>query len=501
MGIKFIQSRGDFPLTVELGGRSPVWGLSRWAECNAPSAGRLAFRPLDDEALAMRGNSRSLLYKGRRRSHRFTILNDGAFEYDVILKKETESNVIELVIEGSENFDFFRQPDYVSDPFLKGSYAVYLKNPFAGQGTGKLCHIHRPKIIDSRGRWCWGDLQITGNRLLIVVPEDWLGSAKYPVVVDPVIGTETVGSQTKIKWETTGAETTMTLTNGQPVNRFLLGAPIPGRTGVTGYYYAYASTYGTNEGGIPIIYGDANSKPRDWRLYDYPLVGLGVSGSKPAGWRPVSFTTDAALNEGDYIRFGLNTYYRWTPRFDYGGMFYYGYQDEELPDIYIFRSGEVCRDIKLSMYFTYTAPRAFVRTVTQFVCPLDVTSRTSGAIRNVVELINPAIGNNTSAGYQRAIITEGGNETAINTARGIVRKIAGALRPCDFTRSAGAVVCRIFERVAASGFTLRRVCLVIKIVSAAGVRDYLIRRFLHAKEELVIKSKICVELEIESKLQ
>ena len=188
--VRFRQSLNDFPVRVTLGEKIPAWGLSRW-----PGAG-LRFRPPDDEGFTLRGDRRRLVYKGRRRSHRFTILGDTFFEYDCILEKEPESNVISLVMEGAENFDFLRQPDFVKDPFLKGSYAVYKKEIFIGEGTGKLCHIHRPEIIDSRGRRCWGDLSVTGNELCITIPENWLSEARYPVVVDPTIGTSSIGSQT-----------------------------------------------------------------------------------------------------------------------------------------------------------------------------------------------------------------------------------------------------------------------------------------------------------------
>jgi hypothetical protein len=87
------------------------------------------------------------VYKGWRRSHRFTILGNDAFEYDVILEREPESNVVSLTMEGAENFDFFRQPDFLKEPLLAGSYAVYKKETLIGEGTGKLCHIHRPEII------------------------------------------------------------------------------------------------------------------------------------------------------------------------------------------------------------------------------------------------------------------------------------------------------------------------------------------------------------------
>ncbi|MDR0322944.1 MAG: hypothetical protein LBI12_00685, partial [Treponema sp.] len=150
-GVRFRQSLADFPVSVELGEKIPSWGITRWG-----GNGGLRFVPPDDEGFTLRGDKQRLLYKGLRRSHRFTILGDNAFEYDCILKREPESNVISLLMEGAEHCDFFRQPDFVPDPFLKGSYAVYKKDTLLGEGTGKLCHIHRPLIIDARGRRVWG---------------------------------------------------------------------------------------------------------------------------------------------------------------------------------------------------------------------------------------------------------------------------------------------------------------------------------------------------------
>jgi hypothetical protein len=186
--ITFRQSLNDFPVQVTFGGKAPAWGLSRWA-----SAG-LRFFPYDDEGFTLRGDRQRLVYKGRRRSHRFTILGDTAFEYDCILNREQESNVVILRMEGAENFDFFRQPDFVTDPFLAGSYAVYKKVTLPGEGTGKLCHIHRPLIIDAAERRVWGDLFVAGNKLRVTIPEAWLSGAKYPVVVDPVIGLSALGA-------------------------------------------------------------------------------------------------------------------------------------------------------------------------------------------------------------------------------------------------------------------------------------------------------------------
>jgi hypothetical protein len=75
--IKFLQSTADFPLTVALGQKVPSWGLSRWR-----GKSDLRFIPPDNESFSLRGDKQRLIYKGRKRSHRFTILGDNSFEYD-----------------------------------------------------------------------------------------------------------------------------------------------------------------------------------------------------------------------------------------------------------------------------------------------------------------------------------------------------------------------------------------------------------------------------------
>ena len=86
--MKFQQSLSDFPLTVALGDKVPAFGLSRWGGTTG-----LRFIPPDNEGFTLRGDKQRLVYKGRRRSHRFTILGDSSFEYDCILLREPERNV------------------------------------------------------------------------------------------------------------------------------------------------------------------------------------------------------------------------------------------------------------------------------------------------------------------------------------------------------------------------------------------------------------------------
>jgi len=106
---RFLQSQNDFPLTVKLGEKSPTWGLSRWRGDKG-----LSFIPSDDEGYSLRGDKQRLVYNGARRSHRITILGDKSFEYDLILMKEPDSNVITIRMEGAENYEFLRQPDFIA---------------------------------------------------------------------------------------------------------------------------------------------------------------------------------------------------------------------------------------------------------------------------------------------------------------------------------------------------------------------------------------------------
>jgi hypothetical protein len=362
--VQFRQSLSDFPLTVKLGEKQPSWGLSRW------NGGGLRFVPPDDEGFTLRGDRQRLLYKGQRKTHRFTILGDTSFEYDCILNREPESNVITLLMEGADRFNFFRQPDFLKDSLLAGSYAVYKKETLMGEGTGKLCHIHRPQIIDSRGRRCWGDVSVVGNELHITIPENWLSGAKYPVIVDPTIGTTTVGSQTA--WEQDPGDW-VPLSNefAIPVNRFLVSETISGLC--TAYFYAYSDEE-PESSGYPVLYSDNNNTPLTRRSTQESYIDLQVKSGKPAGWRSGAMRSNGSIAGGTYVWFGISTEYFWYARFDYGARCYedtwWNYDDETvLPDTYPLYRANYYSDFKLSMYFTYNSGQTYTRTLTPKLDP------------------------------------------------------------------------------------------------------------------------------------
>ncbi len=131
------------------------------------------------------------------------------FDIDFTLESNPGTNVFTYTIAGAENFDFFYQPALTPEEIeegverperVVGSYAVYHRekaNHKVGEtnyGTGKAFHIYRPEAIDARGNRVWAELDYTAGILSVTVPQDFLDSAVYPVVVDPTFGYTSAGS-------------------------------------------------------------------------------------------------------------------------------------------------------------------------------------------------------------------------------------------------------------------------------------------------------------------
>jgi hypothetical protein len=504
---RFLQSPDDFPLTVSLDNKAPTWGLSRWG-----GTGLRFFLP-DDEGFTLRGNKRQLLYKGRRRNHRFTILGDNSFEYDCILNREPDSNVLTLDIEGSEKFDFFRQPDFIKNPFLAGSYAVYKKETLIGEGTGKLCHIHRPEIIDARGRRVWGDLSVTGGRLLITIPERWLSEAKYPVIVDPTIGSTTVGSliaSSSVKDAYIDGE--------YAANRFLVSETIKG-TCTAHIYIGKVDLLGSWLN--PLFFRDENDKPtlrqseNEEGMDGCTLVYNGQIQNKGKHWGTADFSVIDAIESGSSVWFGCrgSSFYA---TYDYGGILYknkvqriytqyedtengISFQYDDSPD-FSHNGTEKTYNCLLSWYFTYETSTQYKRTITQWVLSQDsagvstlfrrhltmpvrandLAERCIGFLSKLVETMNVFDCTRHWGAYIRGLLVE-----AISIAE---------------TSHSGEFYRKQTETVQADGTVFRGLLIFVRLLAVSLVRDYILRRFLKSNEDIVLKSAVCRELEIDSRI-
>jgi len=518
--IRFRQSVTDFPVIVEIGEKTPNWGMSRWGGKG------LRFVPPDDEGFTLRGDKQRLEYKGRRRSHRFTILGDGAFEYDCILNKEPESNVISLLIDGAEGFDFLRQPDFVPDPFLKGSYAVYKKETLLGEGTGKLCHINRPEVIDARGRRCWGDLAVIGNELRIAIPEKWLGEAEYPVVVDPTIGTTTIGSQITGPDPNNSDYDRPWLDGEYSINKYLV--PQNGAGLCTAYVYCYHDD--TDDSIIPCLYTNVADKPYKKISQNEKSVRVTVwPPSYPVGWKNNTFSLDGNITAGEYVWFGFYGGY-FTTRFDYGGICYKGWFSYDLcPEcedyaptyMYLAKWDTYCT-IKWSWYFNYTAVTSvnYVRTLTQGVTLSDINKPTVEFKRNAIETVQAnsvalrlqsmcrklqeAVqgldGNSFSFLFSRMIKENAAVLETVNKMRGFLRGLSDGVKIGSQVKQGRIFLIRLTDTVQVVGVAFRGLVLYVKILTQVFVKDYLLRRFLVAREEIVLKSCITREITLEGKI-
>ena len=148
----------------------------------------------------------------------FTQNELGGFEFEVVLKQKPDTNKISLDIE-TQGLKFYYQPLEPIKPSpgaivlcpdnVRGSYAVYHRtrtNIHSSEAdankykAGKAFHIYRPKVVDAKGNWTWGELSVDdqAGTLEITIKEDWLDRAVYPVLIDPNFGYETKGSQSDL---------------------------------------------------------------------------------------------------------------------------------------------------------------------------------------------------------------------------------------------------------------------------------------------------------------
>ena len=195
-----------------------------------------------------------------------------AFEFDIELTEKPDTNVFTYELEGWEDLHFaYQSPDWCDLKEVEcpenviGSYAVYHLNKVHNEhGTGKLYHIYRPLILDAAGRETWGQLVVRYTEpdgvtpapranaarafLDVVAPEEFLGPAQYPVIIDPTFGFTGIGGSAitlgASSYNTSGAS---------------LGSDISGTvTSLHGYFRASSASGATwrlalnnDTGGVP----------------------------------------------------------------------------------------------------------------------------------------------------------------------------------------------------------------------------------------------------------
>jgi len=276
---------------------------------------------------------------------------EGGFEFEITLDAKPKSDILNFTIE-TKLFSFHYQPELTEEEIedgserpenIVGSYAVYHTSKRDNKyKTGKAFHIYRPWVEDDKGERVWCDLDINeGNKLLtITMPQKFLDTAVYPIVVDPTFGHTGIGAT---QYAFSG--------NGYDGGKYTLSALGAGETAdvssVTGYVYTTSST--SNIKGC--LHND-NSPT-------YSLIA--VAGPEAVDttqtWITSSFSPEENITNGNYclgmVTEGWSTQCRYDSVAGQTGLrdFSNSYADPQpLTDVFILGGR------KMSFYATYTIP-------------------------------------------------------------------------------------------------------------------------------------------------
>jgi hypothetical protein len=342
-----------------MAGDDALFSLSKWG-----GAASLAFAPGSEHTgrVELAGSEMRLSPCAEPdRTHVFRRLDGERFEYDVVLLREPETNRISVDLDFPEGLEFYRQPSVEEvvrrrircDPEVIDSYAVYWSGRNGSFKTGKFCHIYRPRIYDARGRSVWGRLEIAGKTMTITIPEDWLEDAAYPVVVDPVIGTQTRGALSTIDWWNEDTIIPFYLDCEMGMSKFTASSPINGLC--TSYIYSYKAD---DLNGQAVLYSDSGNKPGTRLSRDEVIVDL--DRTTPV-WVPSTFSLSRQIAAGETFWYGYNAKYAIYTYYDVGSTFQ-KMDTMNLSDVPTTFAGlGDTWSIIMSAYFSYSNAQSYTR--------------------------------------------------------------------------------------------------------------------------------------------
>jgi hypothetical protein len=492
------QSVRDSPCRVRLTGKDSLFSLSRWS-----GSVSLAFGTEGDYRgkTYVRGNEILLKPEETPKTHHvFRRLDGDRFEYDVVLLREPETNVVSIDLTVPDGLEFFRQPSEDAArrhglrcaPEVLDSYAVYWKERNGRYKTGKFCHIYRPRIRDARGREVWGKLEINGRSMSVTIPDDWLADAAYPVVVDPVIGTQTRGALNTIDWYGEGDPQPFYLDCQMGLSKFTAASAIAGIC--TSYIYSYMSN---DCDGQAVLYSDVSNFPGTRVSRNETIVDLDRT---TGGWVPSTFTLSRAIAAGETFWYGYNAKYGINTYYDVAGTFRKMWTDTftDVPETFS-DYGDVWSVI-MSAYFSYTSSVNYTRTCAGNAGVTGTAARRAGIARAAPASVGAEHIVNRCIGVNRM----GSDSVSVDEIKQTVFSFLRTLTDVfDVTRSSGIVQQLIrfcISNAQPQGETVRRIWFSRFVDSAFDFLERMLPRMILKKEELVFVSRITREIEIRSTL-
>jgi hypothetical protein len=227
----------------------------------------------------------------------------GMLEYEIVLKQKPPVNSWTFSVSMKNLAAYYQAPltekeiadgSYRPDNVI-GSYAFYHVSKRDNEYvTGKAFHLYRPELIDAKGQRAWADLNMTDKTLTITLPQAFLGSAIYPVTVDPAFG-----------YTSAGASYSSFATNTLAGSLFTAPSDVETASSFT----FYAATGGSGSYGKSVLVTHS----------DLTIVSNGVGDLSSlfysAGWVTSSFSASPSLTSStDYVLMMVNA----------GGVYFYG---------------------------------------------------------------------------------------------------------------------------------------------------------------------------------
>ena len=249
---------------------------------------------------------------------------DGGFEFDVALAAKPATNVLRFTLQ-TKGLSFHFQPPLTPAEVLEGavrpanvvgSYAVYhstragnIQNrdgtPRVHYRTGKAFHIYRPEAIDALGlrTWCRLNIDEAAGLLTVTVPQAFLDTATYPVVVDPTFGYTSIGG-TNAGYSgipTTGGVATPP-SSGDVTSITWYGKQTTGSGALLGVAI-YSDNAGAPDSKLAEDSGDTTiNSTAGWWTTNIALAVVGGTAYHLAAWVNASYRS--------YYDSGLTSYYR-----------------------------------------------------------------------------------------------------------------------------------------------------------------------------------------------
>jgi hypothetical protein len=175
-------------------------------------------------------------------------------------------------------------------------------------------------------------------------------------------------------------------------------------------------------------------------------------------------------------------------------------------------------DMKVSMYLEM--PATLTRTVTQWALSVD-GRKTAADYRKTLSMgATGATALGHGAAYTRTSAEQAAGADGTGRAEGLWRRLPGVAGAADAAGSWGDYVRGLLAEAGAVAETgrrgdyrrnqadtanslavsLRHLLVFVRLATVSFVRDYIIGRFLKSKEELIIKSPVCREIELDSRM-